>query len=77
MQNGLSEYPFTEGEIFHVHYLIEKCLNEFIAQHPKVQLTQDCRERIVKEIGKNQNAPVATLDESLIKQAIVTAMNES
>jgi hypothetical protein len=73
-QNGLSGYPYTKEEIDLIHQKIEKCLKEFIAEHPGIQFTQKDRERIAKEIGKDQNVDEPILDEALIKNAIATAM---
>lgn len=76
-QNGTSGYLYTKTEIDQFHQLIEECLREYLAAYPWVLLKEAHRERIVKEIGRDQNVEFPILEKSFIKRAIADAMNRN
>lgn len=76
-QNGTSGYLYTKTEIDQFHQLIEECLREYLAAHPRVLLEEAHRERIVKEIGRDQNVEFPKLEKEFINRAIADAMNRN
>lgn len=69
LQNGLSDDCFTKENVIRIRALIEECLYEFSAKHPKILFPKEKREEIVKEIGKLEK-----LEKSHIEKAIWKAM---
>jgi ankyrin repeat protein len=69
-QNGLSDYPFTKSQIEDFHRLIITCLEGFEKVNKEIQYTDEIRQRLVKEIGKDQNVKHPKLKQFFIEEAI-------